>query len=149
MIYTHWWLSAKRRNSSALAMELCLPYTNPSIFGIHHSLPPLSNKGMLLQHQPWEKITAAVDSFSNKGIGKFNIVYYSTLKMIKHRPDLNSKETTISSLIARFMGPTWGPPGADRTLVGPMLAPWTLLSGLLLWVISGAILVFPQKKRLL
>ena len=31
--------------------------------------------------------------------------------------------------IARFMGPTWGPPGADRTQVGPMLAPWSLLSG--------------------
>ena len=31
--------------------------------------------------------------------------------------------------IAKFMGPTWGPPGADRTNVGPMLAPWTLLSG--------------------
>ena len=27
------------------------------------------------------------------------------------------------------MGPTWGPYGADRTQVGPMLAPWTLLSG--------------------
>ena len=35
-----------------------------------------------------------------------------------------------SSQIARFMGPTWGPPGADRTQVGPMLAPWTLLSGM-------------------
>ena len=32
-------------------------------------------------------------------------------------------------LIARFMGPTWGPYGAGRTQVGPMLAPWTLLSG--------------------
>ena len=32
-------------------------------------------------------------------------------------------------LIARFMGPTWGPSGADRTQMGPMLAPWTLLSG--------------------
>ena len=31
--------------------------------------------------------------------------------------------------VARFMGPTWGPSGADRTQVGPMLAPWTLLSG--------------------
>ena len=35
------------------------------------------------------------------------------------------------SLIARFMGPTWGPPGADRTQVGPMLDPWTLLSEIL------------------
>ena len=30
------------------------------------------------------------------------------------------------------MGPTWGPSGADRTQVGPMLATWTLISGLLL-----------------
>ena len=37
---------------------------------------------------------------------------------------------TLPSLIARFMGPTWGPSWADRTLVGPRLAPWTLLSGL-------------------
>ena len=28
------------------------------------------------------------------------------------------------------MEPTWGPSGADRTQVGPMLAPWTLLSGM-------------------
>ena len=35
----------------------------------------------------------------------------------------------IHALIARFMGPTWGPSGADRTQVGSMLAPWTLLSG--------------------
>ena len=34
-------------------------------------------------------------------------------------------------LIARFMGLTWGPSGADRTLVGPMLAPWTLLPGII------------------
>ena len=31
---------------------------------------------------------------------------------------------------SKFMGPTWGPSGADRTQVGPMLAPWTLLSGM-------------------
>ena len=37
--------------------------------------------------------------------------------------------SAMESLIARFMGRTWGPSGADRTQVGPMLAPWTLLSG--------------------
>ena len=31
--------------------------------------------------------------------------------------------------IARFMGPTWGPPGSCRPQMVPMLAPWTLLSG--------------------
>ena len=35
-------------------------------------------------------------------------------------------------VIERFMGPTWGPSGADRTQVGPMLAPRTLLSGIVL-----------------
>ena len=32
-------------------------------------------------------------------------------------------------LTAKFMRPTWGPRGAGRTHVGPMLATWTLLSG--------------------
>ena len=31
--------------------------------------------------------------------------------------------------VARLMGPTWGQSGTDRTQVGPMLAPWILLSG--------------------
>ena len=36
------------------------------------------------------------------------------------------------TLIAQFMGPTWGPSGTDRTQVGPMLAPenfaiWAIL----------------------
>ena len=33
------------------------------------------------------------------------------------------------SQIARFMGPTRGPPGSCRPQRGPMLAPWTWLSG--------------------
>ena len=33
------------------------------------------------------------------------------------------------TITARFIGPTWGPSGADRTQVGPILAPWTWLSG--------------------
>ena len=31
--------------------------------------------------------------------------------------------------IAKFMGPTWGPPGSCRPQMDPMLAPWALLSG--------------------
>ena len=52
---------------------------------------------------------------------------------------------TADALIARFMGPTWGPSGADRTQAGPMLSPWTLLSGMLTaqfktWVESGFVI---------
>ena len=33
-----------------------------------------------------------------------------------------------------FMGPTWSPSGANRTQAGPLLAPWTLLSGsVMIW----------------
>ena len=42
------------------------------------------------------------------------------------------------------MGPTWGPSGADRTQVGPMLAPWTLLSGLsyIIWYITSHHIIY-------
>ena len=49
------------------------------------------------------------------------------LHMIFH---VISCDLVAISPIARFMGPTWGPSAADRTQVGPMLAPWTLLSGM-------------------
>ena len=32
-------------------------------------------------------------------------------------------------LIAKLTGPPWGPSGADRTQMGPMVVTWTLLSG--------------------
>ena len=38
------------------------------------------------------------------------------------------------SQIAKFMGPTWGPPGSCRPQMGPVLAPWTLLWGKSLWL---------------
>ena len=31
--------------------------------------------------------------------------------------------------IAKFIGPTWGPAKAGKTQVGPMFAPWIMLSG--------------------
>ena len=41
--------------------------------------------------------------------------------------DLWFLSTICITLIARFMGPTWGPSGADRTEMGLMLSPWTFL----------------------
>ena len=41
-----------------------------------------------------------------------------------------TKSCQQNSLIARFMGPTWGPPWSSRPKMGPMLALWTLLSGI-------------------
>ena len=50
----------------------------------------------------------------------------------------------------RFMGPTWGPSGAGGTQVGPMLAPWTLLSVLCLqrgacpYITMGSWVIIPH-----
>ena len=54
-------------------------------------------------------------------------------KSLWHQIDNCFTETDTHALIAMFMGPTWGPSGSDRTQVGPMLAPWILLSGML-WI---------------
>ena len=43
--------------------------------------------------------------------------------------NIGCRNICMQFLIARFMEPAWGPLGADRTQVGPMLAPWSLLSG--------------------
>ena len=43
---------------------------------------------------------------------------------------MSCSDLTERSQIAKFMGPTWGPPGSCRPQIGPMLAPWSLLSGM-------------------
>ena len=42
----------------------------------------------------------------------------------------------MPSQIAKFVGPTWSPPGSCWPQMGTMLAPWTLLSKLLHWAYS-------------
>ena len=46
----------------------------------------------------------------------------------------SKSEHWLLSQIAKSMGPTWGPPGSCRPQMGPMLAPWTLLSGVVCMV---------------
>ena len=45
--------------------------------------------------------------------------------------DVFTLDSPKTSQIAKFMGPTWGPPGSRRPQVVPMLAPWTLVSEIL------------------
>ena len=46
---------------------------------------------------------------------------------------ITRRKVFLTTQIAKFMGAAWGPPGDDRTQVGPMVAPWTLLSGYCKW----------------
>ena len=65
--------------------------------------------------------------------------------------DLIRHDTHVTSLsytqIVKFMGPTWGPPGCCRSQMGPLLAPWILLSGYLEihschWLLSARDLIY-------
>ena len=55
----------------------------------------------------------------------------------------NSAFLGVCSQITKFMGPTWGPPGSCRLQMGPMLAPWTLLSGLISYIHSMTLIYKP------
>ena len=51
--------------------------------------------------------------------------------------------------IAKFIGPTWGPPGSCRPQMGPMLAPWSLsgyvtINGPLKWATSQGLRIFAE-----
>ena len=60
---------------------------------------------------------------------RFFVMMSSWYVMVQCHPLYKKHVYQICTLIARFMGPTWGPHGTNRTQAGPMLAPWTLLSG--------------------
>ena len=70
------------------------------------------------------------------------VTMYQYVKQISGQKDATIKKlklplyTLQSWGIIKFMGPTWGPPGSCRPQIGPMLAPWTLLSGYTSFVFS-------------
>ena len=53
----------------------------------------------------------------------------------------NEPKAPVMSQISKFMGPTWVPPGSCRPWMGPMLAPWTLLS----WILPEPWFLKPYK----
>ena len=66
----------------------------------------------------------------------FKSSHWTHLKIVNQRWSMDPWSTNElqrldyrTARIAKFMGPTWGPPGSCRPQMGPMLAPWTLLSG--------------------
>ena len=76
-----------------------------------------------------------VDSGEKLSFSMSILVAFSVFMLIlqENTPEADSPLLGKYTLIARFMGPTWGQPGADRTQVGPMLALWTLLYGQSSW----------------
>ena len=56
---------------------------------------------------------------------------------------------SLYSQIAKFMGPICGPPVSSRPQMGPMLAPWTMLSGLCYVSILLYVQILPNDRVLM
>ena len=94
-------------------------------------LPTAPRKCQLHVHMPTVAIKVETcRDFQGQGwpVLPFQPIWKSALKSAR-TDTLFLTYGYMGTQIARSMGPTWGPSGADRTQVGPMLAPWTLLSG--------------------
>ena len=79
---------------------------------------------------------------------RYNAVNFLTNIYKRHPYSSSVRDCKVWSLIARFMGPTWGSPGSCRPQVGPILAPGTLLSGVCLLWIQHLISIQPQFLRI-
>ena len=92
------------------------------------------NKGMEVLHKQ-SKFSKQEIPHPGGGVGELKPELGIHAKCSNHLSDKGQRYHSpchrilvMAIQIARFMGPTWDPPGADRTQMGPMLAPWTLLS---------------------
>ena len=100
----------------------------PLLMHWSYSSPALSHRYVLLTFR-WSANSMTLTP--NKDPMFWVLVIELKYQAYKSGNGISWLRTGIGSLITRFVGPALGPSGANRTQVGPMLAPWTLLSGLL------------------
>ena len=74
----------------------------------------------------WLGMAASCDIHERKKI----LVSSITSDRLEHMRFATYFLSSVTSQIAKFIGPTWGPPGSCRPQMGPTLVPRTLLSGL-------------------
>ena len=113
----HFWLSIKHNiEISSRILKIVLSMSSNSI-GSHYNLiiilQMLKDDNLICSDVTWKSwhlISLATQSLLN------SLCYL----IKKHQSSIQ---------IAKFMGPTWGPPGTCRPKMGPMWSSWTLLSG--------------------
>ena len=97
----------------------------------HLSVLPISLKVILLSFHTfiWSiQLLLWCQAATMKGMGKISQKSNENYNTAENKSWNKTMHIFMTPLIARFMRPTWDPSGADRTQVGPMFAPWTLLS---------------------
>ena len=100
-------------------------YTNVSYCtrkGFHGVVPSVCARSL------WAMGITHIHTGSLRGYGLYYISFVRSSRIYFTHGDRGWQAS--SSEIAKFMGPTWGQPGSCRSQMGPMLAQWTLLSGM-------------------
>ena len=107
-------------------------WNQPDLLDMHRWLV-----GMRIQWPSALKVFCMVGEAMVGGFNMPRTMHHMPRGWISQECKYTHREPKMLSLIARFMGPTWGPYGADKTQVGPMLAPKTLLSGIVCYMYQG------------
>ena len=129
-----YWIQGKHRSSWVwvflwLSVSFKLIFIVPfdlysiSIFFNSQGRVPLAGNSLRAEKSHWQiqKVTlAGLKSHTRAKMSHWGVIITYTCPIC---------HANLVNLIARFMGPAWGPPGYDMIQVGLMLAPWTLLSG--------------------
>ena len=110
---------------------------NPQSVTIPHATLGMKMKLSTLTYQEKSKMLVLPCIVAFKGtmlshhVGVANCVRFESVVLCRVLGFLvwQALASQIDTLLTRFMGPTSGPSGAGRSQVGPILAPWTLLSG--------------------
>ena len=128
-------------NSSVLAMKLLQSSPKPLLFYYLHKWYYAPSSAGPIHRNPlglflWLFLSDIQTAVNRRGWSPSGLhidlqlfgSHWRCLGIWKMCPGVLVRCYHIVSLIARFIGPTWGPSGADRNQVGSMLAPWTLHS---------------------
>ena len=124
LIYHTWWFLTQSTNRGYPARRVLSACVSMAGRVLLAGYP----RNVIFQYSCWQVII--VTSHEQHGVSIYLDIHYGHLCSTYIYPSRDRSNIYFrTTLIARFMGPTWGPAEADMTQVGPMLAPWTLLSG--------------------
>ena len=124
------WYTIYHRNNVPLVLRICGPlHWDLGGAATGFLMPCLPSLVVLVPlFTTWIKVTLTHSC-------QYQVIECHFFRVIKRHQRLGGENSSTSRdqdmlpQVESFTGPIWGPPGADRTQVGPMLATCNLLSG--------------------
>ena len=95
----------------------------------------IRSKSSLVQVMAWRPTVGGM-IYRHQAIHYLNQIDLSAMGLVAFRGWFNRIWPWQQAPDRKVQGANMGPPGSCRPQMGPMLAPWTLLSGALKWVLN-------------